>query len=481
MREFWLRTIHQSYFVVACCIGVTAGMVVGLIFRINYFASLAWCVAAGLALMLALVWPRVALVIVAAIAGMVIAFFRVALELEGAEYVSRYWGRVVIVSGTVVSDPATTTSGVGLKLSGLKLGEDEHEARGNIYVSARGDLTVRQGDRVRVMGKMEEGFGTYVGYMYRPRLLKIMEPNPPNPIIAVRDWFAGRVRKLLPEREANLGLSYLLGMKSNLDEGLSENLRVVGLMHIVVASGAHLAILVEVAKKAFSKLSRRAGAIFSVFVVVMFMALVGWTPSIMRAGIMAILTIITWFFGRKIAPWRMIVLVVALTLMIEPMFVVDLGWQLSFASYAGIVLLAPEIQKFFYGEKKPGFVAGLVLVTVAATLMTLPITLYYYGTVSLIAIAANLMILPTLPYAMGAVFASGVVAGMPVVADVVGFVAAKVLEFHIVVVEFFGGMSQLLVEIPAYQTCVFGLYLIIVGPFVVKYGFRRWRTIARSV
>ena len=68
-------------------------------------------------------------------------------------------------------------------------------------------------------------------------------------VVRIRYLFAERVRKLLPEEEAQLGLSYLLGMKTGLDDEFAEKLRTVGLTHIVVASGAHLAILVEVAKK----------------------------------------------------------------------------------------------------------------------------------------------------------------------------------------------------------------------------------------
>ena len=68
------------------------------------------------------------------------------------------------------------------------------------------------------------------------------------------------------------------------------------------------------------------------------------------------------------------------------------------------MILGPKITKYFYGEKKPGFIGETVITTLSATLMTLPITLYYYGTISLISVVANLLILPTLSYAMGLVF-----------------------------------------------------------------------------
>lgn len=290
--------------------------------------------------------------------------------------------------------------------------------------------------------------------------------NNGDPIIMARNWFAERIDGLIPEPENKLGESYLLGMKSGLPDKLSENLRVVGLTHIVVASGAHLSILVEIARKIFGKLSRFAGLLFSVLFIVLFMAMVGWTPSIMRAGVMAILTLVTWYVGRKIAPLRMIIMVMATTLIINPLFINNVGWMLSFASYAGIMLISPDLTKYFYGEKKPGFVSSSVIVTVSATIMTLPVTLYYFGAVSLISVIANLLILPTLPYAMGLVFLTGMVAGIPGVETVVAFVATKLLDFHIAVVEFFGGMKQFLVEIPQYQPWVFLIYVLIFLPLI---------------
>jgi competence protein ComEC len=255
-------------------------------------------------------------------------------------------------------------------------------------------------------------------------------------------------------------------MKSGLPDELDEKLRTVGLVHIVVASGAHLSILVEVARKIFGKMSRFSGLLFSILFVVFFMAMVGWTPSIMRAGIMTILTLLAWYVGRKFAPWRIILLVAAGTLLFNPMFIINLGWLLSFASYGGIMILGPKFVKFFFGTKKPGFVASIIITTISATVMTLAIILYFYGTVSLISVLANLLILPTLPYAMGLVFLVGVVAGVPGIEIVVGFVATKLLDFHIAVVNFFGNMKSFLIEIEPYQIWAFLIYVLIFGVLI---------------
>ena len=371
LKELW-SDLHQSYFVVFWCIGMICGVVLGLVFRINYFASVWWCVLAVSLMVFAFLKPKYVFIVTALLSGMIVAFFRVAGK--------------------------ASTMGIGIDDS----------------------------------------------------------------VVMMRDFFAERIRMQIGEPEVSLGLSYLLGMKTGLPKSLSENLRTVGLTHIVVASGAHLSILVEVAKKIFGKISRRAGLVFSIVFIVFFMSMVGWTPSIMRAGVMTILSLIAWYVGRKIAPWRLILMVAAFTLVINPEYIINLAWLLSFASFGGIMILGPKMTKFFYGERKPGFVGETVMTTLAATLMTLPITLYYFGQVSLISVVANLLILPTLPYAMGLVFLAGVVSGVPGAEMVVSFCATKLLNFHIMVVEFFGSMPQFLIKISPYQPWAFLIYVPIV-------------------
>ena len=103
------------------------------------------------------------------------------------------------------------------------------------------------------------------------------------------------------------------------------------------------------------------------------------------------------------------------------------------------------------------------MTTMAATAMTLPLTLYFYGMTSMISLIANLLILPTLPYAMGLVFVTGVVTGMPGVENLVAMVATKMLSFHIAVVNFLSGMKSLIIEIPTGQAWVLATYGLVVG------------------
>ena len=380
IMKFLGMSVHQSWGLLTLAVGIITGCVIGMVFRINYFASPIWIIFVALIFVLMYLKPKFLTVGLCFVAGMVLIFFRVAGVLQNdAEQVEN------------------------------------------------------------------------------------LDAEPVSVTVVMRDGFAERIREVVPEPEVKLGLSYLLGIKDDLPKDLKENLKAVGLTHIVVASGAHLAILVEIARKIFGKVSRFAGLMFSTVFILFFMSMVGWTPSILRAGVMAILTLLSWYVGRKIVPLRLIVMVAAFTLMINPEFLTNLGWVLSFASYAGIMLLEPMIVRFFYGEKKPKFVASMVLTTLAATIMTLPVTLYYFGQVSIISVVANLLILPTLPYAIGLMFFSGVASGVPLISIAVGFVTTKLLDLHILVVGTFASMEQFLIKIDTYNPWVFLMYIPIVG------------------
>ena len=453
-------------------VGVIAGAILGIVFRVNYFTSPLWLIVAIGMLVFVYFNPKMIFVVLAVISGTIIMFFRISGELAGENYIRELYGRNVVITGTISGDAKSDETGTKVKLINLKVGE-RTATTGSIYVSLAKNEKLARDDELTLSGRMAEGFGTYAGYMYKPLIKNWKRAEPGNIVVRIRDWFAERIRSKIPEDEAGLGLAYLLGMRTGMKDGLDENLRMVGLVHIVVASGAHLSILVEIAKKLFGKISRFAGLAFSILFVGFFMAMVGWTPSILRAGMMAILTLLTWYVGRKVAPWRMILTIAGVTLLMNPMFLIDLGWLLSFASYAGIMMLGPGLTKFFYGKKKPGMISSMILTTISATLMTLPITLYFYGTISLILVMANLLILPTLSYAMGLVFLTGVVAGIPGIEIAIAWCATKLLDYHIGVVEWFGGMKQFLIEIPAYEWWVFLLYGAIIIIVLIRLIWRK--------
>ena len=465
-RKLW-KTVHQSYVFVALVSGVILGTILALIFQISFFGSPIWLILILMLFVYAFIRPNYFFVVVSLVAGMMLAGFRVSSELEGKKYIQSFIGQTVEVSGTIAEDVNYDESKTSLKLKNLKIGG--MDTSGTIYVqlSSSDDSDLRRSDLVTFSGALSSGFGTYSASLYRPETIAHSSPEPGDLFLKARDWFAEKIRQFIPEEESSLGLAYLLGMKTGLSSDLMEILRVVGLTHIVVASGTHLGIIVSVFRKIFGKISRFCGLLFSILMIVIFASVIGWTASITRAAIVAILSLVAWYVGRRFEPWRLILIAMAITLMIDPMYLVNLGWLLSFASFSGILILGPEMTKFFYGAEKPHKVAEIIFSTISATLLCAPILIYYFGTLSLVSIVANVLILPTLPIVMASTFFTGIFSFLPFLASLIGKMTTFMLDYHLFVMKFFSEQTMFLVETSSGNAMIFLLYIPILAPFLI--------------
>lgn len=456
--------IHQSWLVVGMCIGVILGTILATVFRWEIFDSSLWLVFVLLLFIFAYLRPNMLFFVIMIVCGGIIASVRMMPNLAGQDMMKQLNGKDVEITGVLAEDADVEIGATNVKLKKLEVGGKKIE--GLIYVQLKGsDLDIVRGDKITVSGKMSEGFGNYAGYMYRPEVKAKYRAEPGDIFIKMREWFSERVKKYVPEKENKLALAYLLGMKNGLTDEMMETLRLVGLTHIVVASGTHLGIITEVMKKGFGKLSKFAGVFFSILFILVFGGIIGWTASITRAAIVTILSLTFSYVGRKWEPWRLILLTMAVTLMIDPTFLTNIGWLLSFGSYIGIMMLTPVVTKFFYGKDEPNKIMEIIIATICAQLLCIPVTLYYFGCISIISVVANLLILPTIPVTMGVTFLTGVCA-WPVIGNILGFMTEMIIKYHTFVMEFFAEQKMFLIETGEGNALVFLLYIIILAPFI---------------
>lgn len=122
----------------------------------------------------------------------------------------------------------------------------------------------------------------------------------------------------------------------------------------------------------------------------------------------------------------------AVTLIINPYFGWnDLGWMLSFTSFAGVMILAPVLQKYFFGDKKPSGIRQIIGETLSAQLATLPIILMAFGVLSNVALLANTLVLPLVPIIMLLIFLIGIFADIPFIAEMISFPAEWILSYMV--------------------------------------------------
>lgn len=456
--------LHPSYAFYAAVWGVIAGIISGLSLSLVIFDHLLWLILAVVILYLVLRHTSYASLGLAFLAGMMIGNYRLQPEITSRANFTNLIGQTVTLSGKITEDPDVDSGQVKLRLSELKLhlprDDLAEDFAGTVYVQlASPSLSLERSDEITIEGKIGSGFGVFVATFYRPTLQSVTRSETGDIFARLKNWFAERVREFIVNPAVDLGLGYLVGMKSGLSDSFSDALSAVGMTHVVVASGAHLGILVGAAKKLFGKLSKFSGLLFALLLVLGFVLVVGFTPSMTRAALVTSLSLLVGYVGRKFTSFRLLSLVAALTLLLTPTNFQNLGWQLSFASFFGIMLLAPRLQNLLYGGKKPPWLASMLITSISTGLTCAPILIYNFGSLSFLSLVANLIILPTLPYAMLLVFLTGSLSFCATLAKLSGQLATLLLDFHIFIINFLSEKQMFILELSSGDARVYLLYL----------------------
>ncbi len=316
-----------------------------------------------------------------------------------------------------------------------------------------------------VLGHLNADIGRIIGLTPSSGRVAANRPGPGGWLLELRNSFAAQIRTFIPSPESGLELGYLLGMKGEIDSKIEETLRIVGLTHIVVASGTHLGIIVGFCRKIFGRFSRLAGFIFATLCTLMFVGITGLTPSMLRASFVSELMLIAWYFGRDAPAWRVLLFAAAFTLAVNPQNLLDLAWQLSFGSFAGLMLLSPILTRFFYGEHEPGFVGSSLITSLSTLLCCAPILIYSFGSISLLSFVANPLILPTMPFVMMAGCLTGLLGYLPfsLLAVLTGKITTFILDYHIFVINLLGSQKSFFLQLPKNNPVFFSLWLIPAG------------------
>ena len=208
----------------------------------------------------------------------------------------------------------------------------------------------------------------------------------------------------LPEPHASLMAGIVLGSKSGFPQDFYQALRQTGTLHVVVASGMNISLLGGALMPFLVLFLRRKLALVLAFLGIWFYVLLaGGEAPVIRAGIMGSLAFLGVGLGREKDAVRGLIFAGLLMLFINPNYLFDLGFQLSFAATVGILFVYPKIKAWKPGRRffsLPLFGDELA-VTLAAQLLTLPIMVFSLGWFNPISPLVNALVLWTIPWMMG--------------------------------------------------------------------------------
>lgn len=301
--------------------------------------------------------------------------------------------KVTALEGVLTSDARRTARGsyiYQLKLDKVQMQNIEQTMGGTVTVFANGGKGF-WGDVVR-FDKVKPGKD---GESFSAKKIVISESR--NRLLTLRrnmvQTFTNKIQ-LVYGQKSYLAEALLTGSRDNMDPMLKEQFRRAGVSHVLALSGMHLGII---ALFVFFIVRRFAGPKLSILAVnavnVLYLFMAGISPSLLRAVIMFALVSTGRLVGAKVNLMRVLVFSFSLTLMIFPEYFFSISFQLSFLALAGILLFTTPISDSLE-RVLPSLIATGIACSLAAVIMTVPVTVYNFGVVYPAGILSSMVISP---------------------------------------------------------------------------------------
>jgi competence protein ComEC len=286
---------------------------------------------------------------------------------------------------------------------------------------------------------------------------------------SIRQKIIASFQANLPKDPAALLLGIVFGIKVDFSKTFLQNLKAVGVMHVIAASGMNVTMVAGFFFYLFSVALRRQWAIvLSLSGIIFYDFLAGFQASIIRASLMAAIAFSAQILGKQRDGLYALFLTALVMLFWQPSFLTDVGFQLSFAATLGILVIPRLLKRF-----ENGFSADLIT-TFSAQIATLPILISSFGIYSPWSIVVNALVLWTIPILMilGG-FAAIIAFVFEPLAKLLLYLCLPFLLFFEAIVNFFAGLNGSLSLQNVPWQLVVAYYLILIA--VLAFGFQKRR------
>lgn len=236
----------------------------------------------------------------------------------------------------------------------------------NLYITISKKKNLEYGEKIIFTGTYQkpEEQRNYKGFDYSEYLkqlkiygtvkvtnFEVLEKNKANKILQISNIVSERIiegtKKTLDKESSAILLGLMLGYKKDVSEDIQENFRNASMSHILAVSGMHISYIILGINLIFKKiLGKKYTYILSIFILIFYMFITNFSPSITRAGIMGILYLISKIIYRKNDIYTSMAISLWAILTYNPFLIQNIGLQLSYGGILGIVVLNNSVLKF---------------------------------------------------------------------------------------------------------------------------------------
>ncbi len=329
-------------------------------------------------------------------------------------------GAAVRAEATVTGDPSVHTPAsdggrpmapswsVPARLSAVVVRGHAYSVR--VPAVLRGDEVrhLHYGSRISLSGRASESFSPEAQSLTLRVLGPVHVRSPPGPVARVTTAIRSAFREAcsgLPADAGALLLGLAVGDESTLPADLDAAMVRAGLAHLTAVSGSNTSLVVAIAMAAVAGLGLgwRVRVVTCLAVLSGYVMLVRPQPSVLRAAAMGVVALVALSAGgRRRGPPALLASALVL-LLVVPQFALSLGFALSFAATAGLLVVGPPLAdrlgRWPVTSWMPEPLRAALAVAAAAHLATLPLAILMGNGASLVALPANVLVTPLVPFA----------------------------------------------------------------------------------
>ncbi|MGZ3756707.1 MAG: ComEC/Rec2 family competence protein [Mucilaginibacter sp.] len=243
----------------------------------------------------------------------------------------------------------------------------------------------------------------YQAFLY-PKQFKILGHDAGNRIIAfslhLRQRLVGKLKRNMPDTAAiAVASTLILGYKADLSNDILQAYSKTGTIHVLSVSGAHVAIiyiLLNLMLGFLNKLPRGKliKALLIITLIWYYSLLSGFSPAVCRAAVMISMVIIGKTYSRYINTLNILAISAFGLLLFDPLFITDVGFQLSYLAVAGLIIFQPMVYKWWsFKNKWSDKLWVLCSVSIAAQVITFPLSAFYFHQFPVYFLVSNLFII----------------------------------------------------------------------------------------
>lgn len=256
----------------------------------------------------------------------------------------------------------------------------------------------------------------------------------------LRIRLASPLDKLFSKEQSGYLKGLILGIRQELDPEQFRQFSTIGLTHILAISGLHVAVFMYIVTAILRLLrfSKEKIIYALLFFIPFYVALTGASPSVLRAGLMAMLGLVAAKMNVLKDGLHLIAVVALALVVIDPYMIHNISFQLSFIVTIGIIVGVPAIRRSFLAWKKGKWLADTMSVTIVAQVVSFPLTIYYFNQFHILSLIANLILVP---------FISGIVLPLASFVLFLGHIHSKLAGPFVYIVEWSNDASFAIVSI----------------------------------